>query len=444
MLLGRLADYARAQRISPLSPDVVHYAKRALVDWYAALIAGSVHAPTRALVAALADEIGHGSATLASGQRATVRGAALINGTASHAAEVDDVFRDAVYHPGAPTISAALALAESNGASGETFLRGVIVGYEIGTRIGATILKEHYRFWHTTGTVGCLGAAAAAATVLGLDRGQFVHALATAATFASGLQQAFRSDSMTKPLHAGHAAEVGVTSALAARSGLTGAEDILEGRAGFGVAMAGNPDWSRVLKGLGETYNITQMTVKNHCCVGQAFATIDAVLALREQHRFGVTDIESVEIRTYQTALDVAGAYEASTPAEARFSIPYVGARALVHGSVRLNAFEEDALRDAEVRGLMARVRLAPEPRFDALFPTQRCASARISLVDGRVLHHEQTTRKGDPDAPLTDGELSEKYFELTTPVIGRAASENVLKKLWSIDRSATVDFLSR
>jgi 2-methylcitrate dehydratase PrpD len=444
MLLGRLADYALAERTSHLSPEVVHHAKRALVDWYAALIAGSVHAPTRALVAALADEIGHGSATLASGQRATVRGAALINGTASHAAEVDDVFRDAVYHPGAPTISAALALAEANRVSGETFLRGVVVGYEIGTRIGATILKEHYRFWHTTGTVGCLGAASAAATVLGLDRGQFIHALATATSFASGLQQAFRSDSMTKPLHAGHAAEVGVTSALAARSGLTGAEDILEGRAGFGAAMAGNPDWRGVLKGLGETYNITQMTVKNHCCVGQAFATIDAVLALRTQHRFRVADIESVEIRTYQTALDVAGAYEASTPAEARFSIPYVVARALVHGSVRLNAFEEDALPDAEVRGLMTRVRLAPEPRFDALFPTQRCASARIALADGRVLHHEQTTRKGDPDAPLTDDELSEKYFELTTPVIGRTAAENVLKKLWSIDRSTTMDLLSR
>jgi 2-methylcitrate dehydratase PrpD len=444
MLLGRLADYALAERTSHLSPEVVHHAKRALVDWYAALIAGSVHEPTRMLTAALADEIGHGSATLAGGQRATVRGAALINGTASHAAEVDDVFRDAVYHPGAPTISAALALAEANRVSGQTFLRGVIVGYEIGTRIGATILKEHYRFWHTTGTVGCLGAAAAAAAVLGLDRGQFVHALATATTFASGLQQAFRSDSMTKPLHAGHAAEVGVTSALTARNGLTGAEDILEGRAGFGAAMAGNPDWSQVLKGLGETYNITQMTVKNHCCVGQAFATIDAVLALRAQHRFSVTDIESVEIRTYQTALEVAGTYQAGTPAEARFSIPYVVARALVHGSVRLNAFHEDALRDAEVRALMTRVRLAPEPRFEALFPTQRCASAHIALADGRVLHHEQTTRKGDPDAPLTDEELSDKYFELTTPVIGRAAAESVLKKLWSIDRSTTVDFLSR
>jgi 2-methylcitrate dehydratase PrpD len=442
MLLGRLADYALAERTSRLSPEVVHHAKRALVDWYAALIAGSTHPPTRVLMSALTDEIDHGNATLGCGRRATVRCAALINGTASHAAEVDDVFREAVYHPGAPTISAALALAEANRVNGETVLRGIIVGYEIGTRIGATILGAHYKFWHTTGTVGCIGAAAAAATVLGTDRMQFVHALATATTFASGLQQAFRSDSMTKPLHAGHAAEIGVTSALAARHGLTGATDILEGKAGFGAAMAGNPEWENVLKGLGTRYNITQMTIKNHCCCGQAFATIDAVLALRTQHKFGVSDIESIEIRTYQTALDVAGTYQANTPAEARFSIPYVIARALVHGSVRLNAFEEEALADVRVRGLMARVRMVPEPRFDALFPMQRCASARIVLVDGQVLHHDQTTRKGDPDSPLNDQELSDKYFELTEPVIGRAAAETVLNALWSIDRLDTVDFL--
>ena len=108
------------------------------------------------------------------------------------------------------------------------------------------------------------------------------------------------------------------------------------------------------------------------------------------------------------------------------------------------DAFEEEALSDAQVRALMARVRLAPEPRFDALFPTQRCASARIALTDGRVLDHEQTTRKGDPDAPLSDEELSGKYFELTTPVIGRAAAESVMKTLWALDRLDTVDFLSR
>jgi 2-methylcitrate dehydratase PrpD len=106
-----------------------------------------------------------------------LRAAALINGAASHSVEFDDIYRDAGYHPGSPVISAALATAQSHGASGDTFLRGVIVGYEVSTRIGEAVMPSHYRYWHTTGTVGAFGAAAAAATVLGASREQFMHAV---------------------------------------------------------------------------------------------------------------------------------------------------------------------------------------------------------------------------------------------------------------------------
>jgi len=118
-----------------------------------------------------------------------VRAAALINGSAAHTVEVDDIFRDAIYHPGAPTIAAALALAQANGASGGQFLRAVIVGYEISTRIGAAMGRAHYRYWHNTGTIGVFGACAACAELLGLDATRFAHALATATTFSAGVQR---------------------------------------------------------------------------------------------------------------------------------------------------------------------------------------------------------------------------------------------------------------
>src|SRR6185503_17531752 len=126
---------------------------RAVIDWYAALLPGAVVAPATLLEAALKEELDTGKATLALGRKATVRAAALINGAASHTVEVDDIFRDGIYHPGAPTIPAALALAQANGASGEQFLRAVIVGYEISTRIGATMGRAHYKYWHNTGTI---------------------------------------------------------------------------------------------------------------------------------------------------------------------------------------------------------------------------------------------------------------------------------------------------
>src|SRR3954471_640650 len=216
MLIHELADYAVREHTSKLPANVIHHAKRAVIDWYAALLPGSIVTPATVLEQALAEDLDRGNARLATGRRATLRTAALINGAASHSVEFDDIYRDAGYHPGSPVISAALAAAQSTGASGERFLRGVVVGYEVSTRIGEAVMPSHYRFWHTTGTVGCYGAAAAVATILGCTRGQFMHALATVGTFASGLKQAFLSQAMTKPLHGGHAADVGAMAAMAA------------------------------------------------------------------------------------------------------------------------------------------------------------------------------------------------------------------------------------
>src|SRR5689334_4887163 len=222
MLLEELARYAVAERETALTADVRHHARRAVLDWFAALLPGGVLPPATLLAAALEEELGRGRARLYPGGRtATARAAALINGSASHTVEFDDIYRDAIYHPACPTISAALAAAEARGASGDRFLRAVVVGYEVSTRIGRAVVPAHYKFWHTTGTVGCFGSAVAVATVLGLDETRTMHALATAATFAAGLQQAFRSEAMSKPLHAGRAAEAGLFAALAAERGVT-------------------------------------------------------------------------------------------------------------------------------------------------------------------------------------------------------------------------------
>ena len=212
-VVERFAQFAQDFRAQPIPPQALHHAKRAVIDWYAALLPGAVAAPATLLEQALREDLDRGGARLALGRRATARTAALINATAAHTMEVDDIYRDAIYHPGAPTIAAALAVAQECGASGEAFLRGVIVGYEVSTRIGAAMGRAHYRYWHNTGTIGSFGAAAAAAAIYGLDAQRFAHALATVTTFAAGLQQAFRMDSMSKPLHAGHAANSGLLAA---------------------------------------------------------------------------------------------------------------------------------------------------------------------------------------------------------------------------------------
>jgi len=425
----------------PLAPDVLHHTKRAVIDWYAALLPGSIVAPATLMEQAFAEDLDRGRARLATGSRATLRAAALINGAASHAVEFDDIYRDAGYHPGSPVISAALAAAQASGASGDKFLRGVIVGYEISTRIGEAIMPSHYKYWHTTGTVGSFGAAAAAATILGANKEQFMHALATVGSFASGLQQAFRSQAMTKPLHGGHAADAGCWAAMMAVKGVTGALDMLEGEVGFGNAMSVDPDWSKATKGLGTDYHIKQMTFKNHGCCGHTFPSIDGALHLQKQHGFSHKDIKHIKLHTYKAGLNIIDNNNPEGEYQAKFSIQYTVAHALVRGSVRLNAFDPDHLNDPDIRALLKKIEPIADPEISAGYPKRRESRVQIELVDGRKLEYFQPYRKGDPELPLTDEELNDKFTELAEPVLGKAAAASLLKQLWNTEKLANVDY---
>lgn len=434
-LLETIAAYGAADSTRALPPEVTHYAKRAVIDWFSALYPGTRVSPALNLVRAHAPELGSGRSSLPGfATTAFPALAAWINGSASHSVEFDDIFKDAVYHPGCPTIAAALAVAEDRGATGAQFLNAVVVGYEISTRIGAAVQPSHYRFFHTTGTAGSFGGAAAAAALYAPGGALAMrNALATVGTFASGLQQAFRSDSMTKPLHAGHAASIGVTAAQAAAHGVTGAVDILEGAAGFGAALSDGARWEVATEGLGTRYNMMSITQKNHGCCGHTFAAIDAVLALRAQG-VAAAQVATLEVQTYQAALDVAGNPSPRTAAEAKFSMAYVVAHALLHGSVRLNAFEAERLESPAIRALMGKVSVRADAQLTAAFPGQRAARVVLTLADGRRLEQFAPCRKGDPEAPLTDAEIDDKYLELASPVIGPARARLLLAQLWRLE----------
>jgi len=433
------ARYAVQFKAQPTPGEVMHHAKRAVVDWHASAYCGCSAEPVRMLQDVLADELDRGSARLILGRPATPRAAALVNGASAHAAEVDDSFREAMYHPGAPTIAAALAAAQAIGSTGQDFLTAIVLGYEVSTRIGMALGRAHYQCWHTTGTVGTFGAAAAAGALLALDELQFAHALATAATFAAGLQQAFRMDSMSKPLHAGRAAEAGLLAAQLAARGMTGSLDVLDGANGMGAAMGNCADWSQIGETLGRDFHITRMTFKNHIGCGHTFPAIDGALELQRRHRFRAEDVASIRIGTYKPALDIACHMRPTSANEARFSISYTVATALAHGSVRMAAYEPQRLHEPATRELLGRITLRVDPELDAAFPGRRAARVEIVLRDGRTLTHLQLHRRGDPELPLADADLEGKLMEFASPVIGAEPARALAKLLWSLDTSMTL-----
>ena len=431
------AEHAAGWRGRPIPRELEHHARRALVDWFAALLAGASMAPASLLAPALAEgpPRGRGAICYVDGARGSVRRAALLNATASHAPEFDDIHRDSGYHPGCPTIPAALAAAQDRGADMATLLRAVIAGYEVGCRIGVAVQPSHYRYWHTTGTVGTFGAAAAVAVVLGCDAGRTAHAIATAATMAGGLQQAFRGAGMSKPLHAGHAAEAGALAAIAAAAGVTGALDVLDGPVGFAAATSEDRGkWDKALTGLGEEHAIASISVKNHGCCGHIFAALDGLGALRAEHGFEPEDIEAIHVGGYGPTKEICDRPEAATEQEARFSIQYCAAALLVLGGVRLAAFTPERLRDPAIRALMPRVSVSLDPALADAYPKVRAANVTVRLKRGPVLARHQPTRKGDPDLPLGDDELSAKFRELAGPALGQAEAERLLDALWNGD----------
>lgn len=440
MILSRFADYAARVPTMDLPDEALHAAKRCTIDWFAAAVRGGVQAPATLLIEALDAGGRRGGALLyPSGLETDPRSAALINGAASHTVEFDDIYRDGLYHPGAPVIAAVLAAAQGRGIDGGRFLRGVIAGYETSNRLAVAVNPAHYTYWHTTGTIGAFGAAAGAAAVLGLDGERTLHAMANAGTLAAGLQQAFRADAMAKPLHAGRAAETGVMVALAAEKGVTGAPDILDGPVGFGAAMSHKPDWQAAADDLGSAFTITRTTVKNHAACGHTHAAIDGVLALRAEHGLTPDTVARIRVGTFAKALEITGNAEPRTAFEAKFSLPYCVSAALAYGRVRMDAFADACLADQELRRLIAKVDLHVDKEADAAFPRKRSAIVEIETTDGRRLSHYAPTRKGDPDNLLSDDELADKFHELTAPVIGADGAERLLETLWNLETLKTM-----
>jgi 2-methylcitrate dehydratase PrpD len=341
--------------------------------------------------------------------------AAQVNGALSHIVEMDDVERESVTHPAAVVIPAALAMAEQTRATGCDFLAAVVAGYEVMVRIGAALGPEHYRRFHNTATAGVFGAAAAAGWLLGLDENQLVWALGNAGTQAAGLWQFNEEGALTKPLHPGRAAANGVLAATLAQLGLTGARRILEGERGFFAALAPQGEPQRVAEQLGDAgqpLRVHAISIKPHASCRHTHAPIDAALALRGQLPAD-PDIAAIHIGTYRAALALCDKPDPHTAPDAKFSLQYCVASALLRGRAGLAEFSDAALAEPTVRALLPRFKVAVGAARESAYPACWSAEVAVTLADGRRFVASQDRPKGDPENPLSEAELESKFCEL-------------------------------
>ena len=329
-------------------------------DWFANAAAGFTSPLSQALLSLAPIYDGPGRA-LRVGDLKPVEPlwAALMNAGASHALEFDDSYRAGLYHPGAPILSAAFSGACRAEAPGTELLTALVAGYEVSLRLASAVNPAHYKLWHTTGTVGAFGAAAAAARTLGLDPRQTAGAFGIAGTQAAGLWEVLPDAPQAKNLHPAKAAHAGLLAALLSQKGIEGPMTIFEGRQGFFSAMVPEPvDIGKCTAGLGEEWLTPTTTFKNYPVCGHTMTSIEASLKLHGQ--FSLAEVEEIEVRAHPVSLQVAGRSFPADEYQAKFSIPYCVAVALLKGRVGQEEFSRELRESGEINDLLKRIKLVP------------------------------------------------------------------------------------
>lgn len=459
----QLAEVLAATRDDDLPPDVIDHARRAVTDWLGSALAGSIERPAR-LAQRIATGFGaSGEATVLSAGRASAMAAAFANGVASHILELDDIHKGSTVHAAAPIIPAALAVAERERAGGRAFLTAVAVGYEAAFRIGEAVNPNHYYFFHPTGTVATFGAAAAAASVMALNPKQMVDALGSAGTQAAALWE-FNSDgAMSKHLHPGKAAMNGVLAADLARVGFSGATRILEGERGFLRAMTRGPhqpsrfalrpaapdyDVSRITDGLGTKWKIGENGYKLYSCCGHTHTAVDCALDIRTRARWNdhdvLREVAAITIETYGPGYEIVKEMNPRTPYQAKFSLAYCVAAALVEGSLGLEQFSEerfsaDGVRDRAVADLLPRIRISVAEDLTANYPARWSTRLTITLRDGTTERAESDYPRGNAENPVSAVELERKFSTLVAGRFGDDVAGAALLALHSIDGCSDV-----
>ncbi len=452
-----LAEWVGAGERLPVSESALAWARHALLDWLAVAIAGASEPLVRMLVEEYADAghpgAGHPDAGTAGAARsdagaarplctliASAAGArpleaALVNGAAGHALDFDDVSARMAGHPTAPVAPAALALAQAIGASGLRLLRAIVIGHEVQARLGEYLGRSHYQHgFHTTGTLGSFGAAAACASLRGLDAAAVRNALGLAATQAAGLKSMFGT--MAKPLHAGKAAMNGLMAVQLAARGFTAHESSIECPQGFAATQAPEVGVFPAAIDTSGGFAIETTLFKFHAACYLTHSTIEAVRQARLRHGLGLDALESMTIRVAGSHRGVCDIDTPRSGLNVKFSIRHLAALAL--GGEDTAALELYSDRTAlDERYAQARARVAMVDAPGTMSP--HAASVTIRTRDGREI--EEAADVGIPATDLDDQwrRLAAKARAITAPVLGAERAERLITAVGELDRSPTL-----
>jgi len=436
----KLANFIKDLKYEKLPKDVINVAKDCILDTLGAALA-AVNIPD---VKGIYKEIKkydfqNDCKIWGINKRASVFNAALINGTMSHAIEMDDVHKRSKCHAGAVIIPTALTLGEIKNISGKKILLSIILGYEIIFRIGMGIGATSHRLkgWHATSTCGTFGSAAVASKILDLNLKQIISALGIAGTQSSGLW-AFTEDGATnKKFHSGHAAQCGILAAILSAGGITGPSNIIEARdGGFFQATSDDFDYKTVTSNLGKKFEILNIDRKPYACCRSMHSSINAILDLKKEKNIQPYEIERIEVETYEIAIKQCGLItHPKNIFEAKFSIPYGLSVALYDGQVLNEQFTEAKLKDKKLLDIEKKVVVRENKKYTNMYPDNWGSKLKIITKDNKIFEREIINAKGDPRNPLKRNELIGKFVNLSKGILSKEKQEKIIAIISKIEQ---------
>lgn len=405
----------RSIESKPFTEQVISQVRRCTLDYLGATLSGIpvLYKHNSALL----EQLGyseHGCSIIGLDKKSSAETAALINGLHSHVTEMDDGTRFGMVHPGAPIFSALFPVAEQYKVDGCDFIRGVVVGYEAALRLANSMQPSHYKKgYHPTATCGSIGAALGIASMLGYSPEETEAVLGAVAISAAGSLKVVDKGSMLKPFNVGRASAIAIQSAFLARAGYSSPYDVLSGEAGFFSIMCDSVDENVLLGDARNKYWINSIYFKPYAACRHSHPAIEAALHIRNNVNFDLSKIDEIKLFTYEGLEGRHDASEAKSISSAKMSIPFSVAIALVTGNAGIEQFTDAELSNDVIISLAEKFKLVGLEGYTKLIPEQRSGELKVVLENGDSFSKKITYPKGEPENPLSDFELTEKFSKL-------------------------------
>jgi len=436
-ITSKLAGCAAGVKYEQIPEKTVHQFKRALLDYLTAALTGSGTTVAERLLSYLVEaDKSRDTSIIGRQERLSAMNAALVNGSSAHALDFDDGHTQGSLHPAGAVFPAVFAAAEHRGADAKSIITAVVLGYEITIRISAAMHPSAInRGFHNTPIAGVFGAAAGVSSLLRADPGQTLNALGLAGSFAGGLFEFLGEGAEVKRLHPGKAARDGLLCAELGKRGITGPSRVLEGRNGFFKAFAGSEvNYDRLLKGLGEGFEIDHIYFKPYPCCRHLHAVIDGIKKIKSDYRVQPDQVASVEVGLYEVGARHNHRH-CDNLLDAQMSIPCAAALAVIDDEVSTGSFAADSVGRPEVQSMIRQVEVGVDPQCEKSYPARRSAVVEIVLRDGSRYGAKVADPRGEGDNPMSDADLEEKLLVNCIPIIGREKCRRLLEAVWGFER---------